>query len=156
MAATVTDLKLIGFSIEVDDDPIELLMQTDKGAFKVEISKAQLSNLVYALRFVLYADEPLEAKRERNRSGTLTRSRFLGKRDHLAPANHRRRPAQANRRHRRAISLAKSCVTYSESWPGAGTASKSTIAVVHGRSLRPCVSDRHAACGPPSLPSQSA
>jgi hypothetical protein len=67
---TVTDLKLIGFSIEVDDDPIELLMQTDKGAFKVEIPKAQLSNLVYALRFVLDAEEPLRAKREKKQSGT--------------------------------------------------------------------------------------
>jgi hypothetical protein len=70
MAETVTDLKLIGFSIEVDDDPIELLLQTDMGAFKVEIPKAQLSNLVYALRFILDAEEPLRAKRERKQSRT--------------------------------------------------------------------------------------
>ena len=59
----VTSLKLTGFSIEVDTDPVTLLMQTDKGPFSVEISKTELSNLVYALQIVSYADEPLQQKR---------------------------------------------------------------------------------------------
>jgi Phasin protein len=59
----VTSLKLTGFSIEVDTDPVTLLMQTDKGPFSVEISKTKLSNLVYALQIVSYADEPLQQKR---------------------------------------------------------------------------------------------
>ena len=59
----VTSLKLIGFSIEVETDPVTLLMQTDKGPFSVEISKTELSNLVYALQIVSYADEPLQQKR---------------------------------------------------------------------------------------------
>ena len=70
MAETVTTLKLNGFSIEVKEGPVELLMQTDKGPFSVEIPTAQLSKLVYALRFVLYAEEPLKKKRERKLSGT--------------------------------------------------------------------------------------
>ena len=53
MAETVTTLKLNGFSIEVKEGPVELLMQTDKGPFSVEIPTAQLSKLVYALHFVL-------------------------------------------------------------------------------------------------------
>ena len=63
-------MKLIGFSIEVKEGPIELLMQTDKGPFSVEIPTAQLSKLVYALRFVLYAEEPLKKKQERKLSRT--------------------------------------------------------------------------------------
>jgi hypothetical protein len=59
----VTSLKLIGFSIEVEIDPVTLLMQTDKGPFSVEIPKTHLSNLVYALQIVSYADEPLQQKR---------------------------------------------------------------------------------------------
>jgi hypothetical protein len=54
---------LIGFSIEVETDPVTLLMQTDKGPFSVEIPKTELSNLVYALQIVSYADEPLQQKR---------------------------------------------------------------------------------------------
>ena len=69
MTDTVTTLKLIGFSIEVRDGPLELLMQTDKGPFNVEISEDQLSKLTYALRFVQYAEEPLRKKRERKHSG---------------------------------------------------------------------------------------
>ena len=63
-------MKLIGFSIEVKEGPVELLMETDKGPFSVEIPTAQLSKLVYALRFVLYAEEPLKKKRERKLSET--------------------------------------------------------------------------------------
>ena len=59
----VTSLKLIGFSIEVQTDPVTLLMQTDEGPFSVEIPKTELSNLVYALQIVSYADEPLQRKR---------------------------------------------------------------------------------------------
>ena len=59
----VTSLKLIGFSIEIETDPVTLLMQTDKGPFSVEIPKTELSNLVYALQIVSYADEPLQQKR---------------------------------------------------------------------------------------------
>ena len=70
MTEKVTTLKLIGFSIEVKEGPVELLMQTDKGPFSVEIPTAQLSKLVYALRFVLYAEEPLKKKRERKLLGT--------------------------------------------------------------------------------------
>jgi hypothetical protein len=70
MAETVTTLKFMGFSIEVKEGPVELLMQTDKGPVSVEIPTGQLSKLVYALRFVLYADEPLKKKRERKLSGT--------------------------------------------------------------------------------------
>ena len=55
--------KMIGFSIEVETDPVTLLLQTDRGPFSVEIPKAQLANLIYALRFVSYADEPLQRKR---------------------------------------------------------------------------------------------
>jgi len=53
MAEKITNLRLNGFSIEVKEDPVTLLMQTDKGPFSVEIPNAQLSQLVYALRFVL-------------------------------------------------------------------------------------------------------
>jgi hypothetical protein len=68
MAEKTTNLKLDGFSIEVEEGPAKLLMQTDKGAFSVEIGQEQLSELVYALRFVLYAQEPLKEKRERKQS----------------------------------------------------------------------------------------
>jgi len=61
-AAETANLKLIGFSIEVKTDPVTLTMQTDKGAFNVEIPKTELSNLVYALQVVSYADEPLRKK----------------------------------------------------------------------------------------------
>jgi hypothetical protein len=64
MAEKLTKLKLNGFSIEVEEGPATLLMQTDKGPFSVEISREQLPQLVYALRFVLYAEEPLR-KRQR-------------------------------------------------------------------------------------------
>jgi hypothetical protein len=68
MADKTTNLKLDGFSIEVEEGPATLLMQTDKGAFSVEMSEDQLSQLVYALRFVLYAQEPLRKRRERRQS----------------------------------------------------------------------------------------
>lgn len=58
----ITTLRLIGFSIEVKTDPVTLLMQTDKGPFSVVIPKTELSNLVYALQIVSYADEPLRQK----------------------------------------------------------------------------------------------
>jgi hypothetical protein len=69
MTDSVTSLKLIGFSVEVKGGPVELLMQTDKGALSVQISEDQLSKLIYALRFVQYAEEPLRKKRERKHSG---------------------------------------------------------------------------------------
>jgi len=53
---------LIGFSIEVETPPVTLLLETDKGPFSLEIPKAQLDNLVYALRFVDYAEEPLQER----------------------------------------------------------------------------------------------
>ena len=58
----ITNLKLIGFSIEVETPPVTLLLETDKGPFSLEIPKAQLDNLVYALRFVDYAEEPLQER----------------------------------------------------------------------------------------------
>ena len=61
--ATSTNLKLIGFSIEVDIDPVTLKLETDKGPFSLEIPADQRSKLAYALRFVEYAQEPLEKKR---------------------------------------------------------------------------------------------
>jgi hypothetical protein len=61
-------IKLNGFSIEVEEGPAILLMQTDKGPFSVEIAKEQLAQLVYALRFVFYAEEPLRRKRETKQS----------------------------------------------------------------------------------------
>ena len=63
-----TNLKLVGFSIEVETDPVTLLMQTDKGPFSVEIPKARLSDLVDALRIVSYADEPLREKQLRRQA----------------------------------------------------------------------------------------
>jgi len=68
MVEKTTNLKLDGFSIEVEEGPATLLMQTDKGAFSVEISEDQLPQLVYALRFVLYAQEPLRKRREKRQS----------------------------------------------------------------------------------------
>lgn len=53
MTKEITNLKLISFSIEVEIDPVTLLLETDKGPFSLEVPKAQLDNLVYALRFVL-------------------------------------------------------------------------------------------------------
>jgi hypothetical protein len=53
---------LVSFSIEVETDPITLTMQTDKGPFNVEIPKTELTNLVYALQVVSYADKPLRKK----------------------------------------------------------------------------------------------
>jgi hypothetical protein len=61
-AEETTNLKLISFSIEVKTDPVTLTMQTDKGPFNVEIPKTELTNLVYALQVVSYADEPLRKK----------------------------------------------------------------------------------------------
>jgi hypothetical protein len=58
----ITSLKLIGFSIEVETPPVTLLLETDKGPFSLEIPKAHLDNLVYALRFVDYAEEPLQER----------------------------------------------------------------------------------------------
>jgi len=58
----ITTLRLIGFSIEVKTDPVTLTMQTDKGPYNVEIPKTELTNLVYALQVVSYADEPLRKK----------------------------------------------------------------------------------------------
>ena len=68
MAEKITNLKLDGFSLEVEEGSATLLMQTDKGAFSVEIGQEQLSQFVYALRFVLYDQEPLKEKRERKQS----------------------------------------------------------------------------------------
>lgn len=64
----ITKLKLIGFSIEVETPPVTLLLETDKGPFRLEIPKAQLENLIYALRFVDYAEEPLQRKRQRKQA----------------------------------------------------------------------------------------
>ena len=68
MVEMITRLKLTGFSIEVKESPIELLLQTDKGPFNVEIPEPQLSKLVYALRFVQYAEEPLRKRRQKRQS----------------------------------------------------------------------------------------
>jgi len=68
MAEEITNLKLLGFSIEVETDPVTLLMQTDKGPFNVEIRKTELSNLVNGLQIVSYADEPLREKRLRRQA----------------------------------------------------------------------------------------
>jgi len=68
MVEMITRLKLTGFSIEVKESPIELLLQTDKGPFNLEIPEAQLSKLVYALRFVQYAEEPLRKTRQKRQS----------------------------------------------------------------------------------------
>jgi hypothetical protein len=72
MVEKTTNLKLDGFSIEVEEGPATLLMQTDRGAFSVEMSEDQLSQLVYALRFVLYAQEPLRKRREKRQSEAQT------------------------------------------------------------------------------------
>ena len=40
MTEEITNLKLIGFSIEVETDPVTLLLQTDRGPLSVEIPKA--------------------------------------------------------------------------------------------------------------------
>jgi len=77
MGETTTSLKLTGFAIEVEDDPIVLLMQTDKGPFSVEIPQAELPKLIYALRFVQYAEEPLRKKRERKQAASETKAQTL-------------------------------------------------------------------------------
>jgi len=64
-----TNLRLISFSIEVKTDPVTLTMQTDKGPFNVEIPKTELTNLVYALQVVSYADEPLRKKQLKRQEG---------------------------------------------------------------------------------------
>jgi hypothetical protein len=64
----ITTLRLIGFSIEVKTDPVTLTMQTDKGPYNVEIPKTELTNLVYALQVVSYADEPLQKKQLKRQS----------------------------------------------------------------------------------------
>jgi hypothetical protein len=77
MAEKTTSLTLTGFEIEVEDDPIILLMQTDKGPFSVEIPKTELPKLIYALRFVQYAEEPLRRKRERKAAAPATKVQTL-------------------------------------------------------------------------------
>ena len=66
----ITKLILKGFSIEVDTEPVTLMLETDKGWFSVEIAGDQLSKLVYALRFVLYAEEPLRRRQKQEEGGT--------------------------------------------------------------------------------------
>lgn len=65
----VTKLTLKGFSIEVETEPVTLMLETDKGPFSVEITSDQLSKLVYALRFVFYAEEPLQRRRQKQAEG---------------------------------------------------------------------------------------
>ena len=77
MAEKTTSLKLTGFEIEVEDDPIILLLQTDKGPFSVEIPKTELPKLIYALRFVQYAEEPLRKRRERKEAASGTKVQTL-------------------------------------------------------------------------------
>ena len=75
MKDEVTNVKLTGFSIEVEIDPVTLLLETDKGPFSLEIPKNQLEKLVYALRFVLYAYEPLQKKRRKKQGECKSRQR---------------------------------------------------------------------------------
>jgi hypothetical protein len=98
MTEEITKLKLIGFSIEVETDPVTLLLQTDRGPFSVEIPKTQLSNLTYALRFVAYADEPLRRKRLRKEAegGQLYAS--AGEPKEKGEATLVKRPSRANER----------------------------------------------------------
>jgi hypothetical protein len=73
----ITNLKLIGFSIEVETPPVTLRLETDQGPFSLEIPKAQLDKLVYAFRFVDYAEEPLRErlrKKEEASKGKRPRS----------------------------------------------------------------------------------
>jgi hypothetical protein len=73
----VTNLKLIGFSIEVETSPVTLLLETDKGLFSLEIPKAQLDNLFYAFLFFFYAEQPLRErlrKKEEASKGKRPRS----------------------------------------------------------------------------------
>jgi hypothetical protein len=74
MAEKVTSLKLTGFEIAVEDDPVTLLLQTDKGPFSVEMTRGQLGKLVYALRFVRDAEEPLRRRRQKRQTGRLLAS----------------------------------------------------------------------------------
>jgi hypothetical protein len=71
MAEKVTSLKLTGFEIAVEDDPVTLLLQTDKGSFSVEMTRGQLGKLVYALRFIRDAEEPLRRRRQRRQTERL-------------------------------------------------------------------------------------
>src|SRR5262249_3803717 len=73
----VTKLIVNGFSIEVDTEPVTLMLETDKGSFSVEISGNQLSKLVYALRFVLYAEEPLQRKRQKQEEGGTRAAKLM-------------------------------------------------------------------------------
>src|SRR5262245_57857203 len=73
----VTKLILKGFSIEVDTEPVTLMLETDKGSFSVEITGNQLSKLVYALRFVLYAEEPLQRKRQKQEEGGTRAAKLM-------------------------------------------------------------------------------
>ena len=73
----VTKLILNGFSIEVDTEPVTLMLETDKGSFSVEITGNQLSKLVYALRFVLYAEEPLQRKRQKQEEGGTRAAKLM-------------------------------------------------------------------------------
>ena len=91
----ITNLKLVGFSIEVETDPVTLLMQTDKGPFSVEIPKDQLSHLVYALRFVLYADEALREKRPRRQAEAGRLYASAGSLKEKGQATPRKRPPRA-------------------------------------------------------------
>ena len=91
-----TNLKLISFSIEVETDPVTLLVQTDKGPFSVEIPKDQLSHLVYALRFVLYADEALREKRPRRQAEAGRLYASAGSPKEKGQATPTKRPPRAN------------------------------------------------------------
>jgi len=74
-----TKLTLKGFSIEVETEPVVLMLETDKGPFSLEITGDQLSKLVYALRFVLYAEEPLQRKQQKQAErGTKTATLMTG------------------------------------------------------------------------------
>jgi hypothetical protein len=73
----VTKLTLKGFSIEVETEPVTLMLETDKGPFSVEITGDQLSKLVYALRFVLYAEEPLQHKRQKQPEGGAKTAKLM-------------------------------------------------------------------------------
>jgi hypothetical protein len=93
-----TNLKLISFSIEVETDPVTLLMQTDKGPFSVEIPKTELSNLVYALQIVSYADEPLREKRLRRQAEGSQSFASVGTPKEKEDAKLVKRPSRANER----------------------------------------------------------
>jgi hypothetical protein len=74
-----TKLALKGFSIEVETEPVTLMLETDKGPFSLEVTGDQLSKLVYALRFALYAEEPLQRRRQKQaEGGTKTATLMTG------------------------------------------------------------------------------